>query len=75
MSGCLKQTPTLSTYSQELIKCSSIRHPALRRYYAESPESLVQNTKSFSFLLRERADGLNFIPELETSIPESGTFI
>ena len=83
--GHLKQTPpTPGTYSisrtpQELIKCSSIRHPALQRYYAESPESLVQNTKSFSFLLRERAKvaaiGLNSIPELETSIPESGTSI
>ena len=75
MSGCLKQTPTPGTYSQELIKCSSIRHPALQRYYAENPESLVQNTKSFSFLLRERSGGLNFIPEVETSIPESQTFI
>ena len=84
-TGHLKQTPpTPDTYSisrtpQELIKCSSIRHPALQRYYAESPESLVQNTKSFSFLLRERAqvaaNGLNSIPELETSMPESGTSI
>ena len=84
-SGRLKQTPpTPGTYSisrtpQELIKCSSIRHPALQRYYAESPESLVQNTKSFSFLLRERAKvaaiGLNSIPELESSVPESESSI
>lgn len=84
-SGHLTQTPpTPGTYSisrtpQELIKCPSIRHPALQRYYAESPESLVQNTKSFSFLLRERAKvaaiGLNSIPELETSMPESGASI
>ena len=80
----LKQTPpTPGTYSisrtpQELIKCaSSIKHPALQRYYEESPESLVQNTKSFSFLLRERAkvasNGLNSIPELDFSMPELET--
>ena len=83
-SGLFKQTPPTPAYSisrtpQELIKCPSIRHPALQRYYAESPESLVQNTKSFSFLLQERAKvaaiGLNSIPELETSIPESGNSI
>ena len=77
-SDSLKQTPpTPGTYSisrtpQELIKCASLKHPALKRYYEESPESLAQNTKSFSFLLQERAkvaaDGLNSIPELETSV-------
>ena len=76
-TDCRKQTPpTPGTYSisrtpKELIKCSSIRHSALRRYYEESPESLVQNTKSFSFLLQERAktaaNGLNSIPELKVS--------
>ena len=82
--GDFKQTPpTPGTYSisrtpQELIKCaSSIKHPALRRYYEESPESLVQNTKSFSFLLQERAkvasNGLNSIPELDFSMPELET--
>lgn len=79
-TDCRKQTPpTPGTYSisrtpKELIKCSSLKHPALRRYYEESPEALVQNTKSFSFLLQERAKvaatGLNSIPELEISIPE-----
>lgn len=76
-ADCHKQTPpTPGTYSisrtpKELIKCSSIKHSALRRYYEESPESLVQNTKSFSFLLQERAktaaNGLNSIPDLEVS--------
>ena len=74
-TDCVKQTPpTPGTYSisctpHELKFPSSIKHPALKRYYEESPESLVQNTKSFSFLLRERAkvaaNGLNSIPELE----------
>lgn len=75
-TDCLKQTPptpgTCSISCTPLKHPLSIKHPALKRYYEESPESLVQNTKSFSFLLKERAkvaaDGLNSIPELETSI-------
>ena len=69
-SDNLKQTPptpgTCSVSGTPLKYPLSIKHPALKRYYEESPESLVQNTKSFSFLLKERAkavaNGLNSIP-------------
>lgn len=47
---------------------------ALRRYYEESPQALVQNTKSFSFLLQGRAkfaiNDFNSIPKFEISIAE-----
>ena len=46
---------------------------ALRQYYEESPQALVQNT-SFSFLLQGRAkfaiNDFNSIPKVEISIPE-----
>jgi len=69
--------PTPGTYSisrtpQEINRYTTIKHPALKRYYQDSPESMVQNAKSFSSLLQERAKaantGLNSIPELEALI-------
>jgi len=66
-------TCSMSRTPQEINRYANIKHPALKRYYQESPESMVQNTKSFSSLLKERAkaadSGLNSIPELGTSIP------
>ena len=75
--GYQQTPPTPGTYSisrtpQEINRYANIKHPALKRYYQDSPESMVQNTKSFSSLLQERAkaanSGLNSIPDLGSSV-------
>jgi len=69
--------PTPGTYSiactpQEINRFPNIKHPALKCYYQDSPESMAHNAKSFSSLLKERAkaanSGLNSIPELGSSV-------